>query len=190
MAVIVMEPLLGGRLVDPPPAVQAIWDEAPVKRSPAEWALQWLWSKPEVSVVLSGMSTMEQVVENVQSAERSGIGLLTPEELEIVARVRDKYNELCPIPCTQCRYCMPCPNGVDIPGNFAIFNDGVTYDKMDDSRRRYGRKAEDERASACVQCRECEEKCPQNILISEWMPIVHEVLGEGAPYDPAVCPQP
>jgi predicted aldo/keto reductase-like oxidoreductase len=188
LAVVIMEPLLGGRLVDPPQAVQALWDTAAEKRTPADWALQWLWSQPEVSVVLSGMSTMEQVEQNVASADASRVGRLTRSELTLVAKVRDKTNELCPIPCTRCGYCMPCPNGVDIPRNLGLYNRGPMYNKLDTARREYEGMDEEPRASACIQCRECEEKCPQSILISEWMPVVHEVLGEGRSYEE--CSQP
>jgi len=176
LAVAVMEPLLGGRLANPPAAVQRIWDEAPVRRSPAEWALQWVWNQPEVSVVLSGMSTMAQVEENVAAAERSAVGALSAEELAIVGRVRDAYAGLAPIPCTRCGYCMPCPNGVDIPTNFNIYNEGHMYAEPERARWRYQRLAETARASACIACRQCEEQCPQHIPISEWMPTVDEVL--------------
>jgi predicted aldo/keto reductase-like oxidoreductase len=189
LAVVVMEPLLGGKLVDPPPSIQDLWDEAKVRRSPAAWAFNWLWNKPQVSVALSGMSAMDHVVENVASASVSGVGSLTEEELDLVARVRTKYAEICPIPCTQCGYCMPCPNGVDIPGNFALLNNAAMYNSYGDARRRYGRMPEGSRASACIQCRECEELCPQDILISEWMPVVHQVLGEGKPYEECALPQ-
>ena len=183
LAVIVMEPLLGGRLVDPPPAIQALWDNALPQRSPADWALQWVWNQPEVSVVLSGMSTFQQVEENLASASVSGIGRLTAADLALIDRVRAKYAELCPIPCTHCNYCMPCPNGVDIPHNFEVYNAGINYEKPAWARNEYvSWIAEKERASACIQCRECEEKCPQHIEISEWMPVVHRVLGENQPY--------
>ena len=188
LAVVVMEPILGGRLVNPPEPIEALWDSAAVKRAPADWALQWLWNQPEVSVALSGMSTMDHVTENVASAAASGVNTLTAEELALVDQVREKYRELCPIPCTKCGYCMPCPNGVDIPRNFEIYNEGVMYDKPDQARQSYKWLSEDKRASACIQCRECEEKCPQSIPISEWMPSVHEVLGEGKAY--AECPLP
>ena len=156
----------------------------------AQVAALWrrLWHKPQVSVVLSGMSAMAQVEQNVAAAERSSVGMLNEEELALVARVRDKYDELCPVPCTQCGYCMPCPNGVNIPRNFSLFNIGVMYDKFPEARRGYARMQEESRASACIQCRECEEKCPQSILISEWMPLMHEVLGEGRPYQDCVLP--
>ena len=188
LAVVIMEPLLGGKLVNPPEPIQALWNAASTQRSAADWALQWLWNQPEVSTVLSGMSAMEHVEQNVASAGISDVGTLTAADLAIVDQVREKYNELCPIPCTRCNYCMPCPNGVDIPRNFAVYNQGMMYDAAANSREEYNRWMEEEkRASACIQCRECEEKCPQHILISEWMPIVHEVLGENQPY---VCELP
>jgi predicted aldo/keto reductase-like oxidoreductase len=83
---------------------------------------------------------------------------------------------------------MPCPNGVDIPGNFALFNTAVMYSSFADARRRYGRRPAGSRASACIQCRECEELCPQDIPISEWMPVVHEVLGEGRSFKECALP--
>jgi len=187
LAVVIMEPIQGGRLVDPPEQVQKLWDSAPVKRSPAAWALLWLWNQPEVSVVLSGMSTMEQVIENVETASQSGVGVLSDEELTLVERVRQQYEALCIIPCTGCEYCMPCPNGVNIPRNFSIYNSGYMYNRAAEARKSYAGMNEDERASACIQCRECEDKCPQHIRISEWMPYVDEVLGQGREY---VCELP
>jgi predicted aldo/keto reductase-like oxidoreductase len=184
LATVIMEPLLGGKLANPPQAVQELWDSAPTRRTPVEWALQWLWNKPEVSVALSGMSTMQQVKENVASASASGVNLMSAEELALIAQVRDQYNELCPIPCTQCAYCMPCPNGVNIPGNFSTFNNGAMYGSWDDARRRYARMAEEgSQASACIQCRQCEDLCPQDIPISEWMTVVDQVLGQGQPFE-------
>jgi predicted aldo/keto reductase-like oxidoreductase len=193
IAVVIMEPLLGGKLVEPPPSIQSIWNGAASARTPAAWALQWLWNQPEVSVVLSGMSATEQVEENVALASASGIGTLTAGELAVYDQVRAKYRELIAIPCTRCGYCMPCPQGVDIPGNFGTYNEGIMYDKPDAARGHYGWLKfayeeqgifdHDVRAAQCIQCGECEEKCPQTIPISEWMPIVHQVLGEGRLYD-------
>ena len=182
LAVVIMEGLLGGKLVNPPSDVQAMWDGAPTKRTAADWALQWLWNQPEAAVVLSGMSTMEQVEQNVASASIPGVGTLTSEELSLVSKVRTQYSKLSPIPCTNCKYCMPCPNGVDIPRNFAVYNEGVMYGNPEGAREAYAEISEKARASVCIQCHECEPKCPQHIRISEWMPIVHEVLGEGKPY--------
>ncbi|OQY20040.1 MAG: aldo/keto reductase, partial [Anaerolineaceae bacterium 4572_32.2] len=161
----------------------ALWDAAAKKRTPAGWALQWLWSQPEVSVVLSGMSTLEQVKENVASAQESAIDALSPEELALIGRVGEKYQALSPIPCTKCGYCMPCPNEVDIPRNFEVYNQGAMYEKLDHAREAYNLWIpEENRASACIQCAECEEKCPQGITISELMERVHAVLGAGQPY--------
>lgn len=182
LPVVVMEPLLGGRLANPPRLIQALWDTAAEKRPPVEWALRWLWNKPEVSIVLSGMSTIEQVKQNIAVANVSGIGTLTDQELSIVERVREKYISLYLIPCTGCGYCVPCPNGVDIPRNFILFNDGVMHNLLDSARQRYEQLPEDDHANCCVQCRKCEELCPQRIPISEWMSRVHDVLGEGKEY--------
>lgn len=175
LAVVIMEPLLGGALANPPPAVKQIWDEA--GKDPVEMALQWLWNKPEVSVVLSGMSTMDQVKRNVEFASRSGVGIISDEHLKLIARVHAKYRELRPIPCTRCGYCMPCPNGVDIPENFEVYNHGVAYNAIWPARWVYNNNIPAERrASACVGCRTCEEKCPQKIKISEWMQRIDKEL--------------
>jgi predicted aldo/keto reductase-like oxidoreductase len=189
LAVVIMEPLLGGRLVNPPAPIQSLWDAAPVQRSPAGWALQWLWNQPEVSVVLSGMSEMAQVEDNLSSAAISGVGTLTAADLARVDEVRQLYNSLSPIPCTKCQYCMPCPNGVNIPRNFEIFNMGKMYGKpeaaVDEYKHWFPKK---EWASECIDCLQCEPLCPQNIFISGWMPIVHSVLGDGKAYEESMRP--
>ena len=127
---------------------------------------------------------MQHVEENVASASASAVNTLTADELALIDQVRETYQRLRPIPCTQCRYCMPCPNGVDIPRNFRLYNDGVIYESPGRSRRIYGWLSGDDAAGAdaCMRCRECEAECPQSIPISQWMPVVHEVLGEGKPY--------
>jgi hypothetical protein len=183
LAVITMEPILGGRLVNPPEEIQALWNTSPRKRSPADWALQWLWNQPEVTVALSGMSTMSQVKENLASADQSGVNTFTNDDLALVGRVREQYLALSPIPCNKCNYCMPCPNGVNIPRVFETYNRGLIYNHQDEARQDYTRWIPElEQANNCIACKDCEELCPQNILISQWMPVVHEVLGEGKPY--------
>jgi predicted aldo/keto reductase-like oxidoreductase len=179
LAVVVMEPLRGGKLGKQPEPVMKIWDSVSHKRSPAEWALLWVLDQPEISVALSGMSTMEQVVENVQVASRSAPGMLTDEELALYDRVREAYQGLSPIPCTACGYCMPCPNGVDIPRNFQIYNDAVMYDDMRIGRFYYrgGRIEEEQRADQCIECGDCLDACPQEIPIPDWLKKVHEQLG-------------
>jgi uncharacterized protein len=182
LGVVVMEPLLGGKLARTVPAIEKIWDIAEIKRKPADWALQWLWNQPEVSVALSGMSTMAQVEENLASAAVSQVAHLRPEELELVAQVRETYKQLSPIPCTKCEYCLPCPNGVAIPRNFDIYNQAVMFNNLDGARGDYKNWVPDPaKAAQCIACQECESKCPQNIPISQWMPIVDGVLGEGKP---------
>jgi predicted aldo/keto reductase-like oxidoreductase len=177
LAVVIMEPIRGGRLSDNvPPVVQATWDSAPVQRTPAEWALQWVWNQPEVSLLLSGMSTMAQVVENVESAGRSGPGRMSEEELAIITRVREAYKSLSAIPCTDCKYCLPCPNGVNIPRVFEIYNDLMMYGDENRAQMFYGWLAEDERGDMCIECGECLEKCPQMIEIPAWLAKAHEAL--------------
>jgi predicted aldo/keto reductase-like oxidoreductase len=189
--VVVMEPLLGGKLVNPPPLVRATWDAAGKKRSAAAWALDWLWDQKEVTLVLSGMSSMPQVEENVRLAAASCTGCLTEEERKLVERVRAQYKGLLAIPCTSCKYCMPCPNGVDIPGNIAVYNEGIAFDKQGNSRGQYAWLKHafdtkifsgDVRAINCTQCGQCEDKCPQHIPIPGWMEKIHSVLGEGKPF--------
>ena len=177
LAVIVMEPMRGGRLVDPPQQIEEIWNQADQKRTPADWSLQWLWNQPEVSVVLSGMSEMKHVVENVASGNQSGINSLSEAESELVVRVRGEYEGLALIPCTRCGYCIPCPEGIDIPRLLNIYNDSIMYDKHDYAKTEYNNFVPvNNRANLCVACQECEEKCPQGILVSEWMVKIDQIF--------------
>jgi len=138
--------------------------------------VKWVWNHPEVSLLLSGMSTMQHVVENVESADRSGPNSMSDQELAVVARVREAYRALCPIPCTDCQYCLPCPQGVKIPRVFEIYNDLMMYGDENRAQMLYNWLAEDERANLCIECGECLEKCPQMIEIPEWLAKAHEVL--------------
>lgn len=176
MGVVVMEPLRGGRLAKTPPEpVARVWDSAPRKQTPIEWAFQWVWNQPEISLALSGMSATAQVEENITVAERFGQVRLTADEVALIDRARQAYQGLNPIPCTGCNYCMPCPNGVDIPRNFAIFNEAKMWDDIRSGRMRYsgqgpqGGLTPDQRADQCLECGECLEACPQAIEIPDWM---------------------
>ena len=165
LAVIIMEPLLGGKLANPPKIIGEMFEDFDKNRTPAELALQWVWNQPEVSLVLSGMSSIDQVEQNINSANMSGINTLTEEELQFLNRIKEKYEERTVIPCTGCSYCMPCPNGVEIPRNFKMYNDGFMHEDAKASRGVYFRfLGENNRASACIQCKKCEEKCPQKYL--------------------------
>lgn len=179
--VAIMEPLKGGLLADPPEVIQQIWDQADQKMSPVEWSFRWLGHHPEVKVILSGMSTMEQMDENLAIADRNLPNALSEKDLKIIEQVRRAYDERIKVPCTECQYCMPCPHGVNIPDNFRLFNEGHIYDSMEDASFRYNEmfKAES-RASACVGCGECESKCPQNIGIIKALKEVDETLGKTA----------
>jgi hypothetical protein len=175
--IVVMEPLLGGCLARPPREVMELFEAAGTGRTPAGLALQWLWDQPEVNLVLSGMSDMRQVEENLASADAAAARPLSPEEHALIDRMRDKLREKRAVECTGCGYCQPCPNGVNIPGVFDLLNYGAMYDGMRSSRMRYERFfPADERADACTQCGECEERCPQSIGISGWMTKAHAVL--------------
>ncbi|MBA7569237.1 hypothetical protein ES708_10975 [subsurface metagenome] len=180
LAVVVMEPLRGGRLAkEPPEPVARVWGTAPQKRTPAEWGLLWVWSHPEVSVALSGMSTMEQVKENIATAEHSRANNLTSDELSLIERVREAYNELSPIPCTSCGYCTPCPNGVAIPRIFQMYNEAIMYDDLQTAQSQYKNPdilKEEQRADQCLECDECLKACPQEIPIPEWLKKAHELL--------------
>lgn len=167
LAVIVMEPISGGKLALPPPSeIQAIWDQAETKRTPAEWALQWVWNQPEVSVVLSGMSTMQQVVENIESAERSESSGLTPQELQLIDQVKQKYSQLGFVGCTNCQYCVPCPQGVDIPTIFQLYNEYYMRNRDDAVKKKYLEQVSPEsRPDRCANCGNCEELCPQQLPI-------------------------
>jgi hypothetical protein len=179
LAVVVMEPLRGGQLAkEPPESVAQVWQTATTQRAPVDWALQWLWNQPEVSVVLSGMSTMEHVVENVASADRAAVDSLTPEELALVERVQDAYENLQPVACTGCEYCLPCPSDVNIPRILAIYNKAVMYDDPRRGRFGYRQLKEEQRADQCVECGECEEVCPQGLCITEWLKEAHALLCE------------
>jgi predicted aldo/keto reductase-like oxidoreductase len=177
LAVVVMEPLLGGRLADPPPDIRKLMEDFPTKRTAAEWALRWLWDQPEVSMVLSGMSNMSQVEQNLAYAESSRIGSFLPAETELIGAIRAKYMARTIVPCTRCGYCLPCPNGIDIPGNLELFNYSHVHTDVMTAKFRYKVLMNDsQRASACTSCGSCEPLCPQKIEIPQWMAKVSVLL--------------
>jgi hypothetical protein len=175
---VVMEPLRGGRLTERiPDEIMTLWDQAPVRRTPAEWALRWVWNQPEVSLVLSGMSTMSQLQENIRIATDAQPESLTAEELAVVDKVTEVYRSKLQIPCTSCAYCLPCPHGVNIPANFSLYNDAFLFKDADLSVILYNHFIPAaSRASGCTACGACEERCPQHIRIVEELQKVHAHL--------------
>jgi len=171
LPVVVMESLLGGLLANPSDEIQKMWGD----KNPVDYALRWLWHDPRVTTVLSGVSTFDQLKDNIEYAKNAKP--LTEEELKLINKIRDKYREINPIPCTKCRYCMPCPFGVDIPRNIETYVESIIHNKFFWSKAQYNWHIPDKnKASACKQCKKCESKCPQKIEISKWMPIIHEEL--------------
>lgn len=169
LGVVIMEPVRGGALAGNIPAeIQEIWGKAPIRRTPAEWALRYTWDHPGVGVVLSGMTKMEHVVENVRVAADAGPNSLTDQEKGLIQEVRDAYNRRTRVHCSACNYCMPCPSGVNIPNIFRLLNSVYIFDDFNVSNRSYGfLKARKGDASNCSECGQCEEACPQNISIRE-----------------------
>jgi predicted aldo/keto reductase-like oxidoreductase len=186
LGVIVMEPLRGGNLTGKiPPSVQAIWDEADVKRTPAEWALRWIWNHPEVTVILSGMNDDEHIKENIRIASEAIPYSLSEKELDLVRRAGEEYRKLMRIGCTGCGYCMPCPSGVNIPFCFEVYNGlhmfGGTWKAKMDARMSYMTQLAEipgmrtaSYPSQCQQCGACEEACPQSLPIQELLEDVVE----------------
>lgn len=166
--VVIMEGLLGGRLSKAPSNVQALYDAFPVKRSPVEWAFRWLCNHPEVSVVLSGCNEESQIDDNLRIFDTVESGIMSEEELKLMDNVREAYISRTKIGCTGCRYCMPCPNGVNIPGIFSAWNNASLYDmdpKTDWNIRQIREK--NHGADHCIGCGACEAACPQHLNIIE-----------------------
>jgi hypothetical protein len=185
IAVVIMEPLKGGQLVKPPKEALDVMKNAPVSRTPVNWALQFLWNRPEVACVLSGMGSRKMVEENCASADASGVGTLSAEENRVIDQIAEIYRKKIVVPCTACRYCMPCPSGVDIPQNFALLNNKAAgssrkfssrivqwmitrnYRKLAKSKNELSKKNNRGNASLCVRCNACVPKCPQKIMIPD-----------------------
>jgi predicted aldo/keto reductase-like oxidoreductase len=178
LGVVVMEPLRGGKLTDRiPPEVKTIWESAEKKRTPAEWALRWVWNHPEVSTALSGVSTMGQIMENIRVANEGEPNSLSEKELSTIAQVKEVYRKMLKIDCTGCGYCMPCETGVDIPLNFSLYNDLFMFKNPEINVFLYKELISPERrASACIECGKCEERCPQHLQIQEALKVVHKAL--------------
>ena len=164
--VVIMEGLLGGRLAKAPSNVQALYDAFPVRRSPVEWGFRWLCNHPEVTVVLSGCNEAEQIDENLRIFDTVESGIMSEDELKLMDNVRAAYLSRTKIGCTGCRYCMACPNGVNIPGIFSVWNNVSLYETdPKDNWELKNIKSKGNGADNCIGCGACEAACPQHLSI-------------------------
>ena len=184
LPLIIMEPLLGGQLARKQTAdIEKVFAGAKVKRSNAEWGLRWVWNHIEVKCVLSGMSNMEQLSENINIASVAEANSLTDSELEIFEKVKKINSAKRKIPCTGCHYCMPCPKNVDIPGNFYDYNN-LDITRFSGKMKHLGFKSgitggAGSGANKCIACRKCVVHCPQGIDIPTEMVLVKKKLEGG-----------
>ena len=167
---IIMEPLLGGRLANLSEHVAEVFSK---DKTSVEHALDFLWDKKEVSLLLSGMGTEQQVEDNLVYAGRSAVGMLTAEEKKQYEKAKEIYDKMSMVDCTGCAYCMPCPFGLNIPELFKAYN---TYgpEGKDGMKREY--EKQQVRSDSCRNCHRCEKVCPQNIKISEQMKKIAELM--------------
>ena len=183
--VIIMEPLRGGKLVNGlPEKAKKLFENYNIKRTPAEWAFRWLWNQPQVTCVLSGMNSTQMVEENVRNATSSKVGELTQKDEELLNQVVETINENMKVGCTGCRYCMPCPKNVDIPGTFSAYNKCYSDGKFT-GLKEYVMctllRKDSTSASNCIECGKCEKHCPQGIEIRKELKNARKVL-EGPAY--------
>ena len=168
LGVIIMEPLLGGRLANPNKFVREV---LPDTKSSVEWAFDFLWNRKEVCLTLSGMGEMEQVKSNIGYASSSETGMLNSDDLEMLKRAKAQFEKYAFVPCTKCAYCMPCPFGVDIPKIFELYNASASQHDMDDEYKKLNTLAD-----KCRKCKACERACPQGIKITEELEKAHKRL--------------
>ncbi|MCR5620465.1 MAG: aldo/keto reductase [Treponema sp.] len=166
---VVMEPLRGGKLVNLlPEAAKKLIAGHPRNWTSAEWAFRWLYNQEGVSCVLSGMNSLDMIWENCRVAAQAQAGELTEEDLAFINRLRQEIRAKVKVNCTACRYCMPCPKNVDIPGIFRCYNEMFTERKSAgrfEFAQTVGLRKQSAFASQCIGCGKCEQHCPQNIAI-------------------------
>lgn len=178
--VVVMEPLRGGSLAAPIADIQALLDAYPQKHSAVDWAFRYVGDFPAVATILSGMSDVNQVSDNLRIFEDVKVGGLSEADKALIDSLRETYRKRMPIGCTGCRYCLPCPQGVAIPGLFRAYNEANMFDQLGQFPRRYEEFARDQKdAGNCVQCGLCEDQCPQHLPIRDWLQTVHKAGAAG-----------
>jgi predicted aldo/keto reductase-like oxidoreductase len=185
LSMVVMEPLFGGALATPAGKMGQLFEKEGKKFNPVDLALRWLWNRPDIATVLSGMSSFEQVKQNIDIAEQGTVGNLTAEETEFIGKLQKVYDESQPIKCTKCAYCVKgCPAGVNIPYNFEFYNNYVASGEMDGKaikdaplfRILYDSMEPKLRADQCTECGNCEPVCPQKLPIRELLVKTHKTL--------------
>ena len=178
---VIMEPLRGGALANPPANVAALMEKQPSRRSAVEWAFAYIADYPQVTTILSGMSTPEQLEDNLRIFDTLTANGLTAEERAFTKELKQAYLSRMPIPCTGCRYCQPCPQGVRIPDLFQAYNQSRMFDQPQRFQRAYrGAQERQGDAARCVQCGACEAACPQQISIIQWLQTLREEAEQSA----------
>lgn len=176
MGIISMEPLRGGKLISPiPPEVGQVWKSANNTQTPLQRALSWVWDIPQCTLLLSGMSTLQQVKENIALCKKAEPNILSDADQSVYSKAREAYLSRIPYLCSECRYCLPCPYGVDIPANLGQYAEGMMFGNKESNKETYLSFIPDKsRADQCIQCGECLSKCPQQIDIPKWMQTIRE----------------
>jgi len=175
--VIIMEPVKGGRLAKFNEDIEKKFKTYNSDASIASWAFRWVGSLPNVKVILSGMSTMEQVEDNIKTF--SDFKVLNKEEEVIINEIRKDIISLSKVDCTSCNYCMPCPHGVNIPANFRLYNDHAMYKNDGATKWFIGNMVKNNSlADNCIDCGECLPKCPQFIEIPTMLEEFNQYLQE------------
>ncbi|MEZ7890757.1 MAG: aldo/keto reductase [Candidatus Wallbacteria bacterium] len=179
LGVVIMEPLKGGMLTNKlPDEINSVLNKNGVKRQAADIALRYLWSRQEIGLVLSGMSAMQHVVDNVESASKAAEGSFSKNDIEIISEIRNIFKTRLKVECTACQYCMPCPNGVNIPGVFQLYNTAFIYNNIEGIKMQYNGFLPPEcHASKCVKCGKCETACLQKIKIIKTLEEVVKTFG-------------
>ena len=179
LGVIAMEPLRGGLLANVPNTAKKVFEDSGEKRSPVDWALSFLWNMPEISLLLSGMSSFDQLNENLALAAKASVGMLSAEQKKVIGRVQEVMTKDSVVPCTGCGYCSECPKQIAIPRIFSAYKKYQTYGDLEGAKNAYAEVLEKFSpvcGSECIGCKTCETICPQQIAISEWMPKIDEKL--------------